>query len=331
MEKLHDILSTRREHDSLGEQDTIDRYIKPLNPTPMYQKTGEVAAYYTRIKHKDGTHSPIMWSCHTDTMHRGEPETIRQEVYVDVFGVMFVDEGAGCLGADNGAGMWLLLEMIQAGVPGTYMFHRGEEKSCWGSRGVVEHYPEFLAEHTHAIAFDRKGTTSVITHQMGGRACSDDLGEALCALFGDDYILDTTGVYTDTAEYVDIIPECVNVSIGYMNEHSSNESLDSAHCVALRDRILAINWCNIALPVTRDPSAERYEYGQTWGNGWGNAKDGWNDTTMNLAPTIEDALLWSEVDVEEWMEYCEPAEASWMVSDLLDEVRALRNDRDFRH
>jgi hypothetical protein len=325
MEKLHDILATRRQHDSAGEKDIINRYIKPLNPVPMYQKTGEVAAYYIKIKHKDGTHSPIMWSCHTDTMHRGEPETIRQEVYVDSFGVMFVDEGAGCLGADNGAGMWLLLEMIQAGVAGTYVFHRGEEIGCWGSRGVVENYPEFLAEHTHAIAFDRKGTTSVITHQMGGRACSDVLGEELCALFGGDYVLDTTGVYTDTAEYVDIIPECVNVSIGYMNEHSSRESLDSAHCVALRDRIISTPWeVWKELSVVRDPSEERYEVGQTWGNGWGS-------TYMNLAPTVESALLWSDVDVDEWAEYCDPVEAAWLVSDLLDEVRTLRGDMEFRY
>ena len=38
MEKLHDILSTRREHDSLGDQDIIERYIKPLNPTQAIEK-----------------------------------------------------------------------------------------------------------------------------------------------------------------------------------------------------------------------------------------------------------------------------------------------------
>jgi len=33
-------------------------------------------------------------------------------------------------------------------------------------------------------------------------------------------------VYTDTAEFTDIIPECTNRSVGYAREHTQEESLD---------------------------------------------------------------------------------------------------------
>jgi hypothetical protein len=49
-----------------------------------------------------------------------------------------------------------------------------------------------------------------------------------------------------------IIPECTNLSCGYANEHSSNETLHLPTLVALRDACLNIDWA--ALPVVRDPT-----------------------------------------------------------------------------
>jgi hypothetical protein len=107
-----------------------------------------------------------------------------------------------------------------------------------------------------AIAFDRRGTDSVITHQGYGRCCSDIFGQALAtALNGDDFNLmystDDSGVYTDTAEFVDNIPECTNISIGYYSEHGEREHLDVNHLQRLADAVLLFDWD--ALPVERDP------------------------------------------------------------------------------
>jgi hypothetical protein len=66
------------------------------------------------------------------------------------------------------------------------------------------------------------------------------------------YAPDDTGVYTDTAEFVGIIPECTNISVGYRNEHTTNETLDLVHLRALIVRVLGIDWD--ALPTDRDPT-----------------------------------------------------------------------------
>ncbi len=269
MEKLIDILSTLREHDSIGERDFIEHYLYPLSPTPFFDDSGEVLAYV--VDRSQDLQCKVMWSCHIDTMHhnKSDPkldENSRQEVWVDDEGTAFVSADCDCLGADDGAGIWLMLEMIAEGVAGTYVFHRGEEKGCIGSSGMVVEHSDWLRKFTHAIAFDRRGTTSVITHQRGARACSDALGNKLISLFGMKHELDPTGVYTDTAEYMDIIPECVNISSGYYSEHSSKETLDTTYLLALRDAICSVDWLNVDLPVDRDP--RDYEQ-NNWANAWG--------------------------------------------------------------
>ena len=68
------------------------------------------------------------------------------------------------------------------------------------------------------------------------------------------YAPDDSGVYTDTAEFVDIIPECTNISAGYMHEHTTKESLNLQHLVDLMEQVVLIDWD--ALPTARDPSVK---------------------------------------------------------------------------
>jgi hypothetical protein len=77
------------------------------------------------------------------------------------------------------------------------------------------------------------------------------------------------GVFTDTANYIELIPECTNVSCGYQNEHTGKETLHLPTVFALRDACLSVDWEN--LPTKRDPKVVEYlDYG--YGNkltGWG--------------------------------------------------------------
>jgi hypothetical protein len=137
-------MTYRREHDSKGEKAFIKKYLKGFNP--IKSKTGEILAYSYEVKKKSKNN--ILWSCHIDTMHKNQPDIIKQEVYLDQFDIAFVDEKSDCLGADNGAGVFLMLEMIEARIAGTYIFHRGEEKGCWGSSQIAndhEEYPQNLS------------------------------------------------------------------------------------------------------------------------------------------------------------------------------------------
>jgi len=163
------------------------------------------------------------------------------------------------LGADNGAGMWLLLEMIDAGVPGTYIFHRGEECGGVGSHALAMNEPEFLKKFDRAIAFDRKDYGHIITHQGGERCCSNEFTEALAKVMNaafptspDEFKGNDTGSFTDTKSYIDLISECTNISVGYANNHGGRETQDLTYLAELREACLKIDW--EALPAVRDPA-----------------------------------------------------------------------------
>lgn len=191
-----------------------------------------------------------LFVAHIDTVHRDDgANKIRK-----TNGKWFAD-GAP-LGADDGAGVAMLMHLLHNDVPGYYIFTQGEECGGIGAKFVATHYADLLAQFDRAIAFDRRGIDSVITHQGWGRCASDTFGSALAdALNNADatlmYLPDNTGVYTDTAEFTDIIPECTNISVGYYAEHSDRESLDIFHYIALSNAVLLVDWDN--LPVERDP------------------------------------------------------------------------------
>jgi hypothetical protein len=66
------------------------------------------------------------------------------------------------------------------------------------------------------------------------------------------HLNDDTGVYTDTAEFTDYIPECTNISVGYDHEHSQQESLNMVYFQQLANAVLLVDW--EALPTERDPT-----------------------------------------------------------------------------
>jgi len=341
--KLIDILSMRRAHASKGEAEFIAKYLSVLPDVKgLMNDEDEVIAYMVEVNPKTDTNltSKIMWSCHIDTMHKetaGVDKPTTQEVFVTDDGVACVSAGDDCLGADDGAGIWLMLSMIEAGVRGTYMFHRGEERGCWGSKQVVKHHSDWLAKFTHAIAFDRRGTTSVITHQRGERACSDALGEQLIGLLNMKHDLDPTGVYTDTAEYMDIIPECVNISVGYQNEHSSRETLDVSYIHALREAMLKVDWDNVDLKTERDPAVREYDSYDAYG-GWGSKWAGSHKSNYGYGGYPYDA--YTDISVAEVMgmdykairEMVKDAkidDLTWLIMDMVDKVAELEYDLDF--
>jgi hypothetical protein len=148
-------------------------------------------------------------------------------------------------------------EMILAQIPGLYVFHRAEEQGGIGSRFIAESTPDFLNGIDYAIALDRKGVNDVITHQMHGRCCSDSFAAELAARLGNGYTPSKNGIFTDTANYTSLIPECTNISVGYQHEHSSNESLNLEHLLMLRHRL--VNLDTTGLPVARDPNEIGYD------------------------------------------------------------------------
>jgi putative aminopeptidase FrvX len=228
--ELIEMLRARRPSGSKTEEKWIARWIDPLEP--------EIDGFGNRILRIGD--APVLWSSHTDTVHR-TPGNQRVNVRK---GIASVGGKSNCLGADDTAGVWLMVQMARQGVPGLYVWHRAEEIGGLGSDWIALNTPELLDGIRFAIALDRKGASSVITHQFA-RCCSDDFADSLCRELGMGYMRDDTGLFTDTANYVDLVGECTNISVGYEHEHSPYETLDLEHADRLLAVLIGLDWRNL--------------------------------------------------------------------------------------
>ena len=285
-------LSIKRPHDTIGTKE-ITRWLIDHIPEGLVSHVD--AAGNVHIDARLSKSNRTLFVAHVDTVHRTTgPNKIRK-----TDGMWYAHADAP-LGADDGAGCAMLMHLLCAGVPAYYIFTQGEECGGIGASHVAAN-TQLLRQFDRAIAFDRRGIDSVITHQGGSRCCSDVFADALADALNADmtlmYLPDSSGVYTDTAEFVDVIPECTNLSVGYYHEHSAKESLDVHHLQTLADRCLLINWDD--LPTTRDPSvvdslwSKSYDSWGSWGTGMGLAA-GKSDTSF-ADYYDEDALYRSDV------------------------------------
>lgn len=242
--ELLTMLTYRRPSGSKEERAFIDRFLKPLGVLP-----DEYGNQWLTV----GNDSPILWSSHTDTVHTSGG---KQKV---LYGAGFASvEDSNCLGADCTVGVWLMINMIRAGVPGTYVFHVDEEVGGRGSDYIATTTPERLAGFQFAIAFDRKGYNEIITHQFGGRTASDAFAKSLAEVLKPlRYQPSNGGTFTDTANYCEIIPECTNIGVGYFNQHSGSESLDIGFSERLLDQLLIADMSR--LTCSRTPHLDDYD------------------------------------------------------------------------
>jgi hypothetical protein len=218
------------------QQGLVHDLVNVVNPSP------------TKFLHKP-VHKTL-FVAHLDTVHRKDGVN-RYRVEAG----KLLAKGAP-LGADDGAGIAILMALLHAKVPAYYVFTQGEEVGGVGAKYLRRHYPALLAQFDRAVAFDRRSTISVISHQGMGRCCSDVFATALSdGLNGLGMMMqpDDSGIYTDTAEWTDVIAECTNVSCGYFNEHSADEWLDLNHFNDLVKAVVQLDWD--ALPLARDPNA----------------------------------------------------------------------------
>lgn len=272
--ELLEILSWARPHGSQAEAEFIKLHVcKPLDALGVAYELDGFGNVWAAIPKQVNAGPDVLWSCHVDTVHASGG---RQGVQFASDGqtVELVKRKAGrCLGADDGAGLWLMLEMIRARVPGGYVFHRGEEKGRLGSCYVMEVEAERLQGWDACVAFDRRDYQDIITHQLGERCASEAFAASLALALnsfgqGLSYRADDTGSYTDSYSYMGAIPECTNVSVGYSGEHGPRETLDALHVWRLRKALVSADFSGLV--IQRDPSELTY-YGAGWG--WGSSTD----------------------------------------------------------
>lgn len=232
------MLTYRRPANSSSEAEFIKRYIDRV--PGMYADQ-----FGNRILRTDGGEGKVMIACHTDTVHRfgGRQKIEVSNSYARLpVKSMYL---SNCLGADDTAGVYAALRMIEAGVKATFIFHRAEEIGGRGSQWLADHYPKWIKSFGICLSLDRRGTKDIITHQFGARTASELFAWELADRLGMEH-MPAEGIFTDSANYSHLIPECSNVSVGYQNEHTVLETLDLGYLEEVTERLCTVDWQALA-------------------------------------------------------------------------------------
>ncbi len=294
------LLSTKRPHGS-ATNTRITAWLKTQLPFDLQKTAFTDGAGNLHIDNRTTDKHRTLFVAHVDTVHRNEGKNKIAKTKTHWYAKGDV------LGADDGAGVALLMHLLYNNVPGYYILTQGEERGGIGARYLREKQEKLLRQFDRAIAFDRRGIDSVITHQGWGRCCSDAFGLALCdaLMDGSEHLMmlnDDTGIYTDTAEFVDIIPECTNISVGYDKEHTQQESLNLIHYQHLSSAAIALDWDS--LPVARDPhEPEPDTHGYGPGSWWQEYKThsaySYKNYSSYTSPFDDDDFIYSDSRIRE--------------------------------
>lgn len=197
--------------------------------------------------------SETMFTSHFDTVSMEKVKVGLRRMEKDGDEIIFTD-GSSILGADDKAGVVVMLHMIEHNIPGIYYFFQGEERGGIGSGLLSTEYDTFphLKGVKRCVSFDRRNYYSVITKQLGRDCCSTQFADALCSQLNNNGLqvsLDPTGIYTDSASLMDDIPECTNISVGYFNEHTEDELQNITFLEKLCKACIKVKW--ESLPIVR--------------------------------------------------------------------------------
>jgi len=279
---LYDLLTTPTRH---GTESRLHKFLPFMQenwagPKPTIDTKGNIILDIGEPKKDFRT----VFSCHLDTVHNANTDKMGlvytlQDGTPDTEGMVYatttyksVKEGAPevlapcILGADDKLGIYIMLKFIENNIPGRYIFHVGEECGGVGSGYISRTTPEVLKHMRRAIAFDRANYTDCISFQRG-RCCSTEFSTAMANAINEHLATremmfkpDVVGVWTDTANYVDLVSECTNISVGYFNQHTSNEHFDLIwYLHILVPALLKVDW--ESLPTVRDKTKKETAYG----------------------------------------------------------------------
>ena len=155
---------------------------------------------------------PITLVAHVDTAFKERPEDI---FYDRVKNVLWSPQG---LGADDRAGVFAIINIVKSGLRPHIIFTTGEEMGGLGAQVLTYREPKPFAEMKYIIQLDRRGKDDCIFYEC------DNIKFI-------EYI-ESFGFHEEYGSFSDISELCptwkiagVNLSIGYINEHSLIEIL----------------------------------------------------------------------------------------------------------
>jgi hypothetical protein len=169
---------------------------------------------------------------------------------------------------------------------------------------IARNLPTWLGSFDCAIALDRADYGDVITYQAGGRCCSDKFAQSIADLLGGSFKPCDRGVFTDTANYVDHIGECTNLSVGYFRQHGPMEHTNLSFAYSLRAALVNADWSKLVME--RKPGEDDWD------------EDAWYayEDKYGTRPAVKTKVIdkdWSAID--EMEDYVN--NYPWMVAEFL--------------
>ena len=154
---------------------------------------------------------PIALVAHMDTVFKSPPQHI---YYDERKGVIWSPEG---LGADDRAGVFMILKILQTGLRPTIIFTTDEEKGALGAEKLVKDTKEPFSELNYIIQLDRRGTCDCVFYD-----CANQEFIQYVEAFG---FLENFGTFSDISEICPVWGIAgVNLSVGYEDEHTVSET-----------------------------------------------------------------------------------------------------------
>lgn len=215
---------------------------------------------------------------HVDTVHN---RVLGRRVYQQndiLFAFSDVEKKQVGIGGDDIVGVFTCMQALLDFDILKVVFYRDEEIGHLGSRHSITHNAVFYKNCNFILQCDRRGNSDFLTTSAATKLCSDDfIGAAKPFVEKHGYVVRDNGVSTDVDTLVrgGVGVSCVNLSSGYFNPHTDNETVsvnDVGRAYSLMYDIV-YNLQGEKFPFKYTPTA--YSYGNT-------RKQNSNNTSLSL-------------------------------------------------
>lgn len=219
---------------------------------------GLLKRYYNKVYYQKGKYlfavsdeSKIGVVAHCDTVFYTQPKV--EGIYYDPRkNVMWSPDG---LGADDRAGVFLILKLLQSKIRPNIILTQGEESGGIGAQELIKVFPKNDFDLKFLIQLDRRNSNDCVFY-----SCSNIEFTKKIESYG---FVEKSGSFTDISF---IAPAwgiaATNLSVGYVNEHTKQEHLYITDMMNTLNKVKRIFKDEETLP--------KYEYIEAkWEKGYG--------------------------------------------------------------
>ena len=174
---------------------------------------------------------PVCLVAHLDTVFdsRRARSPISEFYYDQEKSVLWSPDG---MGADDRAGVFAILKILEKGYRPHIIFTQGEEQGCLGAKALVREFPKSpWKKLNYILELDRRGEKDCVFYQCG----NDEFVE-----YVESYgFLENYGSFSDISQFGPAWGcAAANLSIGYWDEHSELERLFLDETYATIDKVI---------------------------------------------------------------------------------------------